>query len=328
MDPVVALSHELIEKGSKSFAMAAKLLPKSVRDDAIMLYGWCRHCDDVVDDQILGFGVEGPRSESVRESVQGLCELTRQALAGRATEPVFVALGRVARKHSIPERHPMELLHGFEMDESGRLYETLDDTLDYCYHVAGVVGVMMAMIMGVREQAILNRAADLGIAFQLTNIARDVVDDAKAGRIYLPREWLREAGLEKNADLTDPRHRPVLFQITRKLLSEADAYYRSSLYGMSALPFSAAISIGAARRVYRDIGRLVIGRGARAWDRRAIVGKQRKVAAAFSGAFAAVRAHTLLRLAPAPPRDGLWTMPGLGSVENSVEGPRSQTAHA
>ncbi|MGA7323759.1 MAG: phytoene/squalene synthase family protein [Rhodomicrobium sp.] len=327
MDPVVALSHELIEKGSKSFAMAAKLLPTSVRDDAIMLYGWCRHCDDVIDDQILGFGVEGPRGEKVRESVQGLRELTRQALAGQATEPVFIALGRVARKHGIPERHPLELLHGFEMDESGRVYETLDDTLDYCYHVAGVVGVMMAMIMGVREQPILNRAADLGIAFQLTNIARDVVDDAKAGRIYLPREWLREAGLE-NADLADPRHRAALFGTTRKLLSEADAYYRSSLYGMSALPFSAAIGIGAARRVYRDIGRLVIGRGARAWDGRAIVGKKRKLAAAFSGAFAAVRAHTLLRITPAPSRDGLWTMPGLGSMENSGAGLQSETAHA
>jgi phytoene synthase len=312
MDPIVAHSRELIEKGSKSFAMAAKLLPASIRDDAMMLYGWCRHCDDVIDDQELGFATPAQAAATPSERVEMLRYKTIQALEGHANEPVFIALGRVAQKHSIPARHPLELLKGFEMDASARVYETLDDTLAYCYHVAGVVGVMMAMIMGVRDGATLNRASDLGLGFQLTNIARDVIDDANAGRIYLPRAWLAEAAVPVT-DLAAPRHRQAVFAVTRRLLREADAYYRSALYGMTKLPLQAAIGIGAARRIYRDIGRIVTARGAAAWDRRAAAGKSRKIAAALSGTIAALRAHTLLRLVPPPPRDGLWTMPGLGA---------------
>jgi phytoene synthase len=312
MDPIVAYSRELIETGSKSFAMAAKLLPAAIRDDAMMLYGWCRHCDDVIDDQELGFAAQGPGPDTPAKRVEMLKYKTAEALAGRADEPVFIALGRVVHKHSIPERHPLELLTGFEMDASARIYETLDDTLAYCYHVAGVVGVMMAMIMGVRDNATLNRASDLGLGFQLTNIARDVIDDANSGRIYLPRAWLAQAQVPA-AELADPRHRQAVFAVTRRLLREADAYYRSALYGMSKLPLQAAIGIGAARRIYRDIGRIVTARGAAAWETRAAAGKTRKIAGALSGAAAALRAHTLLRLAPPPPRDGLWTMPGLGT---------------
>ena len=311
MDPIISLSHELIQKGSKSFAMAAKLLPRDVRYDAMMLYAWCRHCDDVIDDQILGFARETASTETPAERLEQLREKTKRALQGDGHEPVFIALGRVARKHGIPERHPMELLNGFDMDVNGRVYETLDDTLDYCYHVAGVVGVMMAMIMGVRERPTLNRASDLGIAFQLTNISRDVVEDAKGGRCYLPREWLREAGID-GADLSDPQHRLAVFQVTRKLLQEADEYYRSALFGMQRLPLGAAVGIGCARRVYRDIGRIVANRGESAWDGRAIVGRSRKAAAAISGAIAALRAHTTLRIGYAPNRNGLWTVPGLG----------------
>jgi phytoene synthase len=318
MDPIVAHSRELIEKGSKSFAMAAKLLPAAIRDDAMMLYGWCRYCDDVIDDQELGFAAQGQGADSPAKRVEILRHKTAEALAGRADEPVFIALGRVARKHAIPARHPLELLKGFEMDAAGRVYETLDDTLGYCYHVAGVVGVMMAMIMGVRDTQTLNRASDLGLGFQLTNIARDVMDDAKAGRIYLPRAWLAEAQIPA-AELADPRHRHAVFAVTRRLLHEADAYYRSALYGMSELPLQAAIGIGAARRIYRDIGRIVAARGAAAWDHRAAAGKGRKIAAALSGTFAALRAHTLLRLMPAPQRNGLWTMPGLGAIDCNIE---------
>jgi phytoene synthase len=312
VDPIVAYSRELIEKGSKSFAMAAKLLPGAIRDDAMMLYGWCRHCDDVIDEQELGFAAQGLSGDTPAKRVEMLRYKTVEALAGRADEPVFIALGRVAHKHSIPERHPLELLAGFEMDASARIYESFDDTLTYCYHVAGVVGVMMAMIMGVRDSATLNRASDLGLGFQLTNIARDVMDDTSAGRIYLPRAWLAEAGVPA-AELASLRHRQAVFAVTRRLLREADAYYRSALYGMSALPLQAAIGIGAARRIYRDIGRIVAARGAGAWDRRAAASKSRKIAAALSGTAAALRAHTLLRLMPAPPRNGLWTMPGLGA---------------
>ena len=193
MDAIVEHSRKLIEKGSKSFAGAARLFDDDTRASAYMLYAWCRHCDDEIDDQDLGFkradGSPVPQAERLAQ----LTEKTRAAIAGCADEPVFQALARVVAKHNIPARHPMELIEGFRMDVDGRHYRTADETLSYCYHVAGVVGVMMAMIMGVRDTPTLNRAADLGIAFQLTNIARDVVPDALEGRVYLPSDWLDEA---------------------------------------------------------------------------------------------------------------------------------------
>lgn len=310
VDPVLALSRELIEKGSKSFAMAARLLPGSIRDDAVMLYAWCRHCDDEIDDQILGFAGDASQKGSASERLLSLREKTARALHGDAEEPVFIALARLIQKHRIPERHPLDLLRGFQMDVEGRVYCKLDDTLEYCYHVAGVVGAMMAMIMGVRDSATLNRASDLGIAFQLTNIARDVIDDANAGRVYLPQTWLTEAGVPANA-IADPAHREAVFQIASRLIGEAEIYYQSALYGMRRLPFGAAIGIGAARRIYRDIGRIVIRDGPDGLSRRAIVSQRRKAAAAVSGTMAALRAHTLLRVMRAPPREGLWTMRNL-----------------
>ncbi len=315
MDAIVAMSRDLIQRGSKSFASAARLLPADLRDDASMLYAWCRYCDDQIDEQDLGFAVTVARPGTPRERLAELTEKTRRAVRGDADEPVFQALSRVTAKHAIPERHPLELLRGFEMDVEGRAYRTRNDTLDYCYHVAGVVGVMMAMIMGVRDRETLNRASDLGLAFQLTNIARDVIDDARAGRVYLPYEMLDAAGVPARADaVADPVNRAAVFAVTDELLAMADRYYRSALYGMGRLPLGAAIGIGAARRIYRDIGRIVRARRDKAWERRAVVGKARKVSGAMSGAAAALRARTLLRLGKPPSRDGLWTMPGLGEA--------------
>lgn len=313
MDAIVEHSRKLIEKGSKSFAGAARLFDDDTRASAYMLYAWCRHCDDEIDDQDLGFkradGSPVPQAERLAQ----LTEKTRAAIAGSADEPVFQALARVVAKHNIPSRHPMELIEGFRMDVGGRHYRTADDTLSYCYHVAGVVGVMMAMIMGVRDTPTLNRAADLGIAFQLTNIARDVVPDALEGRVYLPSDWLDEAGL-RPADIADPAHRDAVFAVTRRLLDLADQYYRSARYGLPDLPLRAAFAIAAARRIYRQIGSLVRKRGAHAWDTRAGLSKRGKIAQAVLSSASIGRAHASRAVKAQPSRDGLWTMPGLGAT--------------
>src|SRR5690606_18381279 len=183
-DTVVERSEDAIAKGSQSFAAAAKLFDRETREDAVMLYAWCRHCDDVIDGQVVGHDQAKDFREGQRHRLAELREKTSAALAGEASgEYLFEALRRVVARHDIPHRHPQELLVGFEMDVEYRRYRTIEETLDYCYHVAGVVGVMMAMIMGVRDRAVLDRASDLGLAFQLTNIARDVIDDARAGRV-------------------------------------------------------------------------------------------------------------------------------------------------
>ncbi|HSN54694.1 MAG TPA: squalene/phytoene synthase family protein, partial [Candidatus Sulfomarinibacteraceae bacterium] len=162
--------QEVIEKGSKSFAAAASLFDPATRDGAYMLYAWCRHCDDQTDDQVLGFGASPLAGDEARARIDRLREMTLSAVAGEPTgDPVFAGLQRVVASAQIPHRYPLEHLDGFVMDVEGRTYDTLDDTLEYCYHVAGVVGVMMAHLMGVRDEPTLDRATDLGLAFQLTN---------------------------------------------------------------------------------------------------------------------------------------------------------------
>lgn len=298
-------SRETIRKGSKSFAAAAALFDTATREDAEMLYAWCRHCDDVIDGQDLGHGMAALDPAAAKARLEGLYAKTRAALAGQPTDdPDFAAFQRVALRRHIPERYALELLDGFAMDVAARRYETLEDTLDYCWHVAGVVGVMMALVMGVApdDLATLRRAQDLGLAFQLTNIARDVVEDAANGRIYLPAAWLAEAGVPE-AEIADPAHRQPLFQVTERLLAAAEPYYDSALAGLPSLSFRSAWAIAAARGVYRQIGVVVRQRGARAWDERASSSSAMKVWLGLQGAWIALAS----RGAKGPERPGLWS---------------------
>lgn len=297
-----------IKAGSKSFSAAALLLDRTARESAHMLYAWCRHCDDLIDSQHLGFAT-GRRYEPAQNTLESLERETRRALAGEPVEhPAFVALQRVVQRHEIPDRYPLELLQGFAMDVDVRGYERFEDTLLYCYHVAGVVGVMMAYVMGVKGGDALLRAADLGIAFQLTNIARDVMDDARVGRIYLPAEWMAEAGVPPDGIL-EVEHRPAVFAVVRRLLAAADRYYDSAAEGLPQLGWRAAWGIAAARHVYREIGRLLIRRGPAALGARAIVGRGRKVVGVWCGLLKSIHASTVGRRTPRKPRTGLWAKP-------------------
>ena len=175
-----------------------------------------------------------------------------------------------------------------------------NDVLLYAYHVAGVVGVMMAMVMGVRDSETLRRAADLGLGLQLTNIARDVMDDAAGGRVYLPRDWLREAGVPDGA-VADPSYRGAVFDVTRRLLEAAEPYYESARWGLRRLPARSAWAIAAARGLYREIGRNVARAGVSGMDKRAGVGNASRVFQVLVGALVAGRSATVDRFAQ-PPR--------------------------
>jgi phytoene synthase len=256
---------------------------------------------------------------AVPDPAAGLARLrteTIRALAGDAvSDPVFVAFQRVARECDFPARYPLELLAGFEMDVTDRRYDSLDEILLYCYRVAGVVGVMMALVMGARDKRALQRAADLGIAFQLTNISRDVLDDARNGRCYLPAEWLAEAGIPADG-VARPEHREALAAVVDRLLTEADRYYRSAGEGLRALNFRSAWAVATALGVYRDIGRVVRRLGPRGRDERAVVSTARKLVLLARGGWLALMACTVGRLQPAAPRDDdLWTAPEQDSCE-------------
>jgi len=309
-DPIVLESKRRIERGSKSFAAAAKLFSRETRHDAYMLYAWCRYCDDRIDGQDFGFRADRGGPSACALCLAELRKKTEAALRGEADEPVFEALARVAAKHDIPARHPLELLDGFAMDVEGRHYETIEDTLDYCYHVAGVVGVMMAMIMGVRDRATLLRACDLGLGFQLTNIARDVMEDAQDERVYLPAEWLAQAGVPGDR-VADPAYREEVAAVVGRLLDLADAYYVSARQGIAELPLRSAWTIAAASRIYRAIGRDVQALGPRAWDKRVSTSRARKLGSLSMGGVDAIGVHTLAAIRPVQPRGALWTKPSL-----------------
>lgn len=307
-DDVLRVSEQMIAAGSKSFAAASRLFKADTRADAVMLYAWCRHADDMIDGQTLGHGMGADHRSGQEARLADLCNLTQSALNGdRTGDPVFEALRQVIELNDIPHRHPLELLKGFEMDVNERVYRSEADMLDYCYHVAGVVGVMMAMIMGVREAQVLDRASDLGLAFQQTNIARDVIDDARAGRTYLPADWLSEAGIE-DIDVEDREQWPRLHGLALRLLDRAEPYYESAYWGLAALPFRSAWAVAAARRVYREIGRVLRDGGPDAWEKRVSTSKRRKMVLLIL-ALGDVAATRFRRAGSGPNRDGLYQRP-------------------
>lgn len=269
-----------IRAGSHSFAAASRLMAPETRDAAWLLYAWCRHCDDAIDGEHLGRAAAEPGGRAALDALVGR---THRALCGEpAADPVFAGLQRVVREHAIPHSYPLELLEGFAMDVEGRRYLTLEDVVSYAYHVAGTVGLMMAHVMGVRDEPTLGQASALGIALQLTNIARDVRDDARAGRVYLPEAWLAEAGVAPAA-VGDPAQAEPVAAVVRRLLDAAAGFYRTGDGGIARLPWRSAWAVTVARGVYSEIGALVRRRGPAAWDTRAIVSRPRKLAWVLRG---------------------------------------------
>lgn len=284
-------AEQSIAVGSKSFAAAAKLFDERTRRSAVMLYAWCRHCDDVIDGQQAGHDAVSITPQEAQRRLALLQAQTHAVYAGvPASEPAFAAFAEVVREHDIPEHNALEHLAGFEMDVLDRRYHTQDDTLQYCYHVAGVVGLMMARVMGSHDPRTLDRACDLGLAFQLTNIARDIVEDARIGRCYLPAQWLEELNIPLQ-DLAAPEHRPAVAVLARRLVDLAEPYYASAQAGLAALPWRSAWAVATAAAVYRQIGVKVVAAGSHAWDTRVSTSKAEKLAAVSQGWWRAVSAR-------------------------------------
>ncbi|WP_391487713.1 15-cis-phytoene synthase CrtB [Leclercia tamurae] len=297
---------DTIAVGSKSFATAARLFDPVTRRSVLMLYAWCRYCDDVIDGQELGFNATPVDSAQAERRLEMLKNQTLRAWeGGEMHEPAFAAFQEVALGHNIPLQLAYDHLDGFAMDVRETHYETFDDTLQYCYRVAGVVGLMMARVMGVRDDAVLDRACDLGLAFQLTNIARDIVEDARVGRCYLPAQWLAEENIPPDAIAT-PQMRQPLAGLARRLVAEAEPYYASARAGLAGLPLRSAWAIASAHGVYREIGMKVSAAGPRAWDKRQGTNGVEKAGLLLKGAVLALTS----RLATQAPRPaGLWQRP-------------------
>ena len=236
--------RDAIRHGSLSFHAASKLLPAKVRDPALALYAFCRLADDEVDLKA--------------EKVDAVLRLRDRLDLVYAGQPKDAAADRafawVVERYDMPRALPDALLEGLAWDAEARTYATLSDVRAYSARVASAVGAMMCVLMEVRCAHALARACDLGVAMQLTNIARDVGEDAAEGRLYLPTDWLDEAGLSQSDLFAAPRPSKAIRAMVKRLILEANRLYFRSEAGIGALPVGCRPGIFAARHIYAGIG--------------------------------------------------------------------------
>ncbi len=263
----LAHCHDAIRHGSLSFHAASKLLPARVRDPALALYAFCRLADDEVDLKADKVG-----------SVLRLRDRLDAVYAGRPKDaPTDRAFAAIVEDFEMPRALPDALLEGLAWDAEARRYQTLSGVIDYSARVASAVGAMMCVLMRVRDADALARACDLGVAMQLTNIARDVGEDAEEQRIYLPLDWLEEAGLTAETFLADPRPTKAVRAMVKRLVMEANRLYIRSEAGVGALPLACRPGIYGARYIYAGIGSRLQAMGYDSLSARARTNKMQKI---------------------------------------------------
>jgi phytoene synthase len=264
----LAACRRALRGGSHTFYAASLILPPDVRLHASSLYAFCRSADDAVD--------EAADPAAALETVRARLErIYAAAPLEHAADRAFAA---TVRRFAIPRALPEALVDGFAWDAGGRRHEDFGAVCDYGARVAGSVGAMMALVMGARSSAALARACELGVAMQLTNIARDVGEDARRARLYLPRDWMREAGLDPDRWLAAPSFDARLAGVVRRLLEEAAILYARGMSGIAALPLACRPAIRGAARLYAEIGAEIARQGYDSVTRRAYVPTSRKIA--------------------------------------------------
>ena len=307
LDTDAAACERILREGSKSFHAASRLLPSRVRVPTMGLYAFCRVADDHVDSLPETDGAAKLRAVARLEA------RLEAAYAGTPLDsPVDRLFSRLVLEHSIPRALPAALLDGMRWDAEGRTVPDESALLAYSARVAAAVGVMMTLLMGERRPQVLARACDLGVAMQLTNIARDVGEDARNGRVYLPSTWLAEEGIDREAFLANPVFDARLARVVARVLARADDLYARADAGLAELPRDCQRAILAARRIYAAIGGVVVRNGLDSISRRAVVSKAKKlwlVALAWLG--------------PTPRRhEAVLALPALAEVELLLpEGP-------
>jgi 15-cis-phytoene synthase len=274
-----AACRAVLRGGSRSFFAASLVLPRSIREPATGLYAFCRMADDAID---LG----GDKRIALQDLHSRLDRIYAGDPRSNAADRAFAD---AVSGFAIPKAFPLALLEGFEWDSENRRYEDLSHLMSYGVRVAGTVGAMMAMVMDVRDPTLIARACDLGVAMQLTNIARDVGEDARCGRLYLPLEWLRAVGIEPEAWLARPIFDHRVSAVIERLLAAAEVLYSRSDAGIANLPASCKPGMYAARLLYSEIGREVSRRKFDSVNQRAVVSWQRKARILADAVVAAAR---------------------------------------
>jgi len=281
-------ARSVIARGSKSFRAASRLFDRETRERVWLLYAWCRACDDLADAQDMG-GALGDQSGAA-ERLATIRELTARAFAGAPSgNPSFDALGQLARECPVTPAMADAVIAGFALDTGQWLPRSEADMLRYCYHVAGAVGVMMAAVMGVPagDEDTLDRACDLGIAFQLSNILRDLSEDDAAGRCYLPEEWLAEADIPPG-EAMKPHYRAALAPLVARMGGLERGYEASARFGAASLRFRQRWAVLAAAGIYGALAREAERLGAHAWDHRIVISRAAKLGHVLRGLWQAL----------------------------------------
>jgi phytoene synthase len=255
--------QQVLSRHGKSFYWASKFLGADLADRAARLYQFCRYVDDLADGDLPD------RQESLTD--------IRARLAGKAivAGPEIESFITLANKHNIPLAAAVELLDGMLSDQNPTAVADEAELLRYCHAVAGTVGLMMCRVLKCTEPRADSFAIDLGVAMQLTNISRDVLEDAKMARRYIPESWADYTPAQI-ANASIECHQPVAQAIAR-LLDLAEQYYASALLGIRLLPFRSRLSIAIALRVYRHIGWVLRRRKLAWWQGRVMVSSSEKV---------------------------------------------------
>jgi phytoene synthase len=270
----------LLKKHGKSFNFARLFLSKQTGIAAARLYGFCRIVDDIADE-----------SDDKDEARQQLTDIKNAISVNNKSHPQVGDFLHLCEAYNINRANGITLIDGVTDDLNLQVFESPNDIIQYAFKVAGVVGLMMAPILGAQEKG-HRFAIDLGIAMQLTNIARDVMEDAKMNRRYVPGEWMKNISAQQIVANEQGHQMPVQAAISR-LLTLAQDYYKSGLAGLYYLPSGNRTSIAVAAYVYREIGHLIRKRNCSYWQGRVVVSTPRKVMLACS----ALKAITTKKIA-------------------------------
>ncbi len=274
MNTELLLHKDTIQNGSKSFALASFFFSTEEKEAAWKLYSWCRYCDDEID--------EAPSLSEARLRLKHLIHQTERLAPCESFENFQMqGMSEIVKKYQMPMKYPLDLLRGMEMDVSSTRFQTLDELEDYCYCVAGTVGLMMCHVLGIRNDGALSHAVAMGKAMQLTNICRDIEEDRVRGRLYLPLSWLQEKGIFEE-DLFHPSNQSSLLEIQERLLKRADELYREGYAGLKFLSLRSSWAVLIAAKVYSHIGLLIRRDPALSLQKRVYVSKFKKIVIVLS----------------------------------------------
>ncbi len=215
MNPHEYCQQKAAASGS-SFYYSFLFLPKPKREAIIALYAFCREVDDIAD-ECTDINVARTKLAWWRAEIANL-------YAGNPQHPVTLALAGAIHDYNLAEEHFLEIIDGMEMDLDQNRYRDFKELQLYCYRVASVVGLLSAAIFGYSDRKTLKYAHDLGLAFQLTNIIRDVGEDARRGRIYLPADEMAEFGVTED-DILQGRESGQVRKLLESQIARAQSYY-------------------------------------------------------------------------------------------------------